>query len=75
MMNEEIIGNLTTILKILIITFVPAAFLEQVDAGMLASVLTAIISFIFSILDAKYSNTYFNKKDEFSDEDISAEGV
>ena len=56
-MNEELVGNLSTLVKILILTFVPAAFLEQVDANTLSVVITVIIMFIFSIIDAKYSNT------------------
>ena len=57
-MNEEFVGNLSTIIKVLVLTFVPAAFLEQVDANALSVVLTGIIMFIFSIIDAKYSNTF-----------------
>ena len=56
-MNEEFVGNVSTIVKVLVLTFVPAAFLEQVDANALSVVLTGIIMFIFSIIDAKYSNT------------------
>lgn len=57
-MNEEFVGNVSTIVKVLVLTFVPAAFLEQVDANALSVVLTGIIMFIFSIIDAKYSNTF-----------------
>ena len=57
-MNEEFVGNLSTIIKVLVLTFVPAAFLEQVDANTLSVALTIIIMFVFSIVDAKYSNTF-----------------
>lgn len=80
-MNEELVGNLSTIIKILIVTFVPAAFLEQVDANTLSVALTVVIMFIFSIIDAKYANTFKILKEgnitesEPIEEDISEEGV
>ena len=80
-MNEEFIGNLSTIIKILVITFVPAAFLEQVDANTLSVALTVIIMFIFSIIDAKYPNTFdilSNKVQtvtEDTTEEINDEGI
>ena len=58
MMNEEFVGNSSTIIKVLVLTFVPAAFLEQVDANTLSVVLTCLIMFVFSIIDAKYANTF-----------------
>lgn len=75
-MNEELIGNLTTIIKILIITFVPAAFLETVDANTLATALTIVVMFIFSIIDSKYTNTFkFFGNQEQEQIDVSEEGV
>lgn len=81
-MNEEFVGNVSTIVKVLVLTFVPAAFLEQVDANALSVVLTGIIMFIFSIIDAKYSNTFKILKGneepeqiETDEEEISDEGI
>ena len=78
-MNEELVGNLSTIIKILVLTFVPAAFLEQVDANTLSVAITVIIMFIFSIIDAKYANTFAilkgNDNNETIEEDVSEEGV
>ena len=80
-MNEELVGNLSTIIKILVLTFVPAAFLEQVDANALSVAITVIIMFIFSIIDAKYANTFKILKEnnteeiEQTDENICDEGV
>lgn len=79
-MNEEFVGNVSTIVKVLILTFVPAAFLEQVDANALSVVLTGIIMFVFSIIDAKYANTFkiLGKEKTSIEEDpeeISEEGV
>lgn len=78
-MNEELVGNLSTLIKILILTFVPAAFLEQVDANTLSVAVTVIIMFIFSIIDAKYANTFAILKGDDSniidEEEIADEGV
>lgn len=80
-MNEEFVGNVSTIVKVLVLTFVPAAFLEQVDANALSVVLTGIIMFIFSIIDAKYANTFKilgNEETmpiEENSEEINEEGI
>ena len=79
-MNEEFVGNVSTIVKILVLTFVPAAFLEQVDANALSVVLTGIIMFVFSIIDAKYANTFLGKDntepiEEDIEEEINEEGI
>lgn len=81
-MNEEFVGNISTIVKVLVLTFVPAALLEQVDANALSVVLTGIIMFIFSIIDAKYPNTFkFLSKgnakptEEDIEEEINEEGI
>lgn len=76
-MNEEFVGNISTIIKILVLTFVPAAFLEQVDANTLSVAITVIIMFIFSIIDAKYANTFTVLKGNVNEEDsqIAEEGV
>ena len=82
MINEEFIGNTSTIIKILILTFAPAALLEYVDANTLSVVLSGIIMFIFSIIDAKYANTFAILKNKPAPEDndvlndeIADEGV
>ena len=77
-MNEDLIGNLSTIIKILILTFVPAAFLEQVDANTLSVAISVVIMFIFSLIDAKYSNTlaiFNNEPTITNDDEIHDEGV
>lgn len=74
--NENYVGNISTIIKVLILTFVPAAFLEHVDANTLSIVLTGIIMFVFSIIDAKYSNNFevLGNEEQPLDE-IAEEGV
>lgn len=76
MMNEDFVGNLSTIIKILILTFVPAAFLNQVDANTLSVVIAGVIMFVFSMIDARYSNTFKIFEGSAEEEtDISDEGV
>ena len=58
-MNKDQIGNLTTILKILIMTLGPslAVYLE-VTPDVVITFLTACLTFSLACLDAKYPNTF-----------------
>ena len=63
----EVIGNLTTIAKILIITFAPTiAVYLGTDANTTITLLSAIVGCIFGLVDAKYPNTLF-KEDSSED--------
>ena len=60
-MDKDIIGNLTTIIKILIMTFGPAlAVYIGVKPDTVIAFLTACLTFGLAVLDAKYPNTLFN---------------
>lgn len=57
-MNPDIIGNITTIIKILIMTIAPAiAVYIGTDEQTVATFLTAILTFILAVIDARYPNT------------------
>ena len=59
-MDKDIIGNLTTIVKILIMTFGPAlAVYIGVTPDVVVTFLTACLTFGLAVLDAKYPNTIF----------------
>lgn len=59
-MDKDIIGNLTTIIKILIMTFGPAiAVYIGVKPDVVITFLTACLTFGLACLDAKYPNTIF----------------
>ena len=59
MSNKEIIGNLTTIIKIIIMTVAPAiAVYLSVPSETVITFLTAVLTFILAIYDAKYPNTF-----------------
>ena len=60
--KETFIGNLTTILKILIMTIAPTiAVYIGIDQTTVLTFLTAVVSFIIAIADAKYPNTILDK--------------
>lgn len=60
-MNKDIIGNLTTIIKILIMTVAPAiAVYIGTDEQTVTAFLTAILTFALAIIDAKYPNSFGN---------------
>lgn len=60
--KNEFIGNLTTILKILIMTIAPTiAVYIGIDQQTVLTFLTAVITFIIAIIDAKYPNTILDK--------------
>ena len=60
-MNPEIIGNITTIIKICIMTIAPAiAVYLGTSQETVVAFLTAVLTFVLAVYDAKYPNT-FNK--------------
>ena len=62
-MDKDIIGNLTTIIKILIMTFGPAiAVYIGVKPDTVIAFLTSCLTFGLAVLDAKYPNTIFNNE-------------
>ena len=57
MSREEIIGNITTIIKILIMTIAPAiAVYIGTDSQTVITFLTAILTFVLAVIDARYPN-------------------
>lgn len=57
-MNDELLGNLTTLIKMILMTFLPAEMMAQYDPSLLAAAIAMVIGFLFSIMDAKYPNTF-----------------
>lgn len=61
----EFIGNLTTIVKILIIMIAPSlAVYLGTDYNTVEALLTAIAGLLFSLIDAKFHNTLFSSDEE-----------
>ena len=59
-MNEDQIGNLTTIIKFLVMTVAPYLSLTEAMQNQLIGVIVAVIGFIIAYYDAKYQNTVIN---------------
>ena len=58
MNNEDFIGNLSTIVKILICIIAPSvAIWLGTNENTAIALLTAIMGLLFSLIDAKYPNT------------------
>ena len=72
-MDKDIIGNLTTIIKILIMTVAPAiAVYLGTSQETVIAFLTAILTFALAVIDARYPNTlrlFDNQKDIPCDDD------
>lgn len=56
-MNEDTIGNLTTVIKFIIMTIAPYLSLTEAMQNQLIAIIVAIIGFILAYYDAKYNNT------------------
>jgi hypothetical protein len=57
MSKQDIIGNLTTIIKILIMTIAPAIAVSiGTDEQTVLAFLTAVLTFILAVYDARYPN-------------------
>jgi uncharacterized membrane protein YqaE (UPF0057 family) len=78
-MDKDIIGNITTIIKILIMTVAPAiAVYLGTSQETVIAFLTAVLTFVLAICDAKYPNTFGSNKtieesDVLNDEYITGE--
>jgi hypothetical protein len=70
-MNPDIIGNLTTIIKIIIMTIAPAiAVYIGTDEQTVAAFLTAILTFALAIIDARYPNNFGDNKPVAAESEI-----
>ena len=56
-MNNEILGNITTIIKFIVMTIAPYLALTADMQNQLIAILVAIIGFVLAYLDAKHPNT------------------
>ena len=74
MSKSDTIGNLTTIIKILIMTVAPAiAVYIGTSEQTVIAFLTAVLTFALAVIDARYPNTlavFDNKPNLSDDEDV-----
>ena len=59
--RDEIIGNVTTIGKFILITFGTPAMVSFADSSDFVLIISAIFGLIWAFYDSKYFNTFFNK--------------
>lgn len=56
-MNNELLGNLTTTIKFIVMTIAPYLALTADMQNQLIAILVAVIGFILAYFDAKHPNT------------------
>lgn len=56
-MNNELLGNITTIIKFIVMTIAPYLALTADMQNQLIAILVAIIGFVLAYFDAKHPNT------------------
>lgn len=73
---DNLKGNITTIIKFLIMTIAPAIGVDEATGDALVSVVVALIGFILAYFDAENPNNYkFLGNQEEKDEGVVDEGA
>lgn len=68
-MNNELLGNITTIIKFIVMTIAPYLALTADMQNQLIAVIVATVGFIFACFDAKYPNTIIDTTTKNCDTD------
>lgn len=71
-MNNELLGNITTIIKFIVMTIAPYFALTLDMQNQLIALTVAIIGFILAYFDAKHPNTIIDTNTKNCDENDSA---
>lgn len=66
MSRDEIIGNVTTIGKFILLTFGTPAMVSFANSNDFVIIISAIFGLIWAFYDSKYFNTFFNKSNNCS---------
>ncbi len=72
-MNDELIGNLTTIIKFVVMTIAPYLSLSEALQNQLIAVIVAVIGFGLAYYDAKYENTLIGNSTSTVSDNITDE--
>jgi len=64
MNRDEIVGNVTTIGKFILLTFGTPAMVSFANSSDFAIVIGALFGLIWAFYDSKYFNTFFNRNKE-----------
>ena len=72
MEREEIVGNVTTIGKVIICAFGTPSMVSFVTSNEYAIFISALFGLIWAFYDSKYFNTFFNRnrKDPIPDSEV-----
>lgn len=57
MVSEDLMGNVTTVVKLCVMTVAPFIGVSEVTSSALISVIVALVCLVFGYFDAKYPNT------------------
>lgn len=69
--KNELLGNITTIIKFIVMTLAPYLTLTADMQNQLIAILVAIIGFVLAYLDAKHPNTILNNNVEYDNDDTA----
>ena len=72
-MTNDTVGNLTTIIKFVVMTIAPYLSLSEALQNQLIAVIVAVIGFILAYYDAKYENTLIGNKTGVTSDDVTDE--
>ena len=61
MFSEAFKGNLTTVIKFVVMTVATGLGVDMATSDALVSVLVAVVFFILAYFDAKYPNTFLDE--------------
>lgn len=69
--KNELLGNLTTIIKFVVMTIAPYLALTADMQNQLIAVIVSTIGFIFACFDAKYPNTIIDTTKNCDNDDTA----
>lgn len=70
-MNNELLGNITTIIKFIVMTIAPYLALSADMQNQLIALTVAIIGFILAYFDAKHPNTIIDHNNPCDTDDTA----
>ena len=70
MSRDEIIGNVTTIGKFILLATGTPSLVSFANSSDFAVIIAALFGLIWAFYDSKYFNTFFNKSKNTEDEEL-----
>lgn len=64
MVSDNVLGNLSTVVKIVVLPIASGLGLDAVTSDALVGVAGSIIGLILALIDARYPNTFMDKSVE-----------